>query len=95
MWHEQIRTLLERENCLSDRAYCLLPKKHASWTIAVKVSDRFGASAPGEIVLEKLGITPENVANKTLGLLGRPEGAREMPGTTPAFEPTLPEEGHS
>ena len=57
--------------------------------------DRFGASAPGEIVLEKLGITPENVANKTLGLLGRPEGAREMPGTTPAFEPTLPEEGHS
>jgi len=57
--------------------------------------DGCGACAPGEIVLEKLGITPENVANKTLGLLGRPEGAREMPGTTPAFEPTLPEEGHS
>jgi transketolase len=32
--------------------------------------DRFGASAPGETVLEKLGITPENVAGKVRDLLG-------------------------
>ena len=32
--------------------------------------DRFGASAPGGTVLEKLGVEPENVANTTLGLLG-------------------------
>jgi transketolase len=56
--------------------------------------DRFGASAPGETVLEKLGITPENVANTMLGLLERPDRVEEAPGT-PAFEPTPPEEGHS
>jgi transketolase len=56
--------------------------------------DHFGASAPGELVLEKLGITPENVVNTTLKLLGRPEQVVETPGT-PAFEPTAPEEGHS
>jgi len=32
--------------------------------------DRFGASAPGELVLEKLGITAENVAGKVRDLLG-------------------------
>ncbi len=32
--------------------------------------DRFGASAPGELVLEKLGITPENVAGHVRELLG-------------------------
>jgi len=57
--------------------------------------DRFGASAPGEMVLEELGITPENVANTTLGLLGRTDEAGETPGTTPAFEETHPAEGHS
>jgi len=31
--------------------------------------DRFGASAPGEMVLEKLGITPENVAEHVRQLL--------------------------
>jgi transketolase len=56
--------------------------------------ERFGASAPGETVLSELGITPENVANTTLGLLERPEQVEEIPGT-PAFEPTPPEEGHS
>ncbi len=56
--------------------------------------DHFGASAPGELVLEKLGITPENVVNNTLKLLGRAEQVEETPGT-PAFEPTAPEEGHS
>ncbi len=56
--------------------------------------DRIGASAPGEVVLQKLGITPENVVNTTLDLLGHPEQVEETPGT-PAFEPTAPEEGHS
>jgi transketolase len=56
--------------------------------------DRFGASAPGETVLGELGITPENVANTTLGLLGRGEQVGEASGT-PAFEDTHPAEGHS
>ena len=56
--------------------------------------DRFGASAPGETVLEKLGITPENVANEALELLGSSERVEGESGT-PAFEETSPEEGHS
>ena len=56
--------------------------------------DHFGASAPGETVLDAYGINPENVANTTLGLLGRGERVEEKPGT-PAVEPTAPEEGHS
>ena len=56
--------------------------------------NRFGASAPGETVLKELGINPENVANKTLELLGRSERVGEQSGT-PAVEPTSPEEGHS
>jgi len=56
--------------------------------------DRFGASAPGEIVLEKLGVTPEKVANETLELLGRSERVEEGSGT-PAVEATSSEEGHS
>jgi hypothetical protein len=35
------------------------------------------------------------VVNTTLGLLGRAEEVEETPGTTPAFEETPPEEGHS
>jgi transketolase len=56
--------------------------------------NRFGASAPGEKVLQELGITPENVANATLELLGSSERVGEDPGT-PAVEDTAPEEGHS
>jgi transketolase len=33
--------------------------------------DRFGASAPAEIVYEKLGLTPERVATAVKSLLGR------------------------
>jgi transketolase len=36
---------------------------------AIVSIDRFGASAPGELVLEKLGITPENVADHVRQLL--------------------------
>jgi transketolase len=30
--------------------------------------DRFGASAPGEVVLEKFGFTPDNVADRARAL---------------------------
>ncbi|HET7480689.1 MAG TPA: transketolase [Rubrobacteraceae bacterium] len=56
--------------------------------------NRFGASAPGETVLEKLGIIPEKVANAALELLGSSERVSEESGT-PAVEATSPEEGHS
>lgn len=56
--------------------------------------NRFGASAPGETVLQELGITPENVANHALDLLGQSSRAGEEAGT-PAVESTSPEEGHS
>jgi len=38
--------------------------------------DRFGASAPGKVVLTELGFTPENVAARALELLAAQEGAR-------------------
>jgi transketolase len=56
--------------------------------------DRYGASAPGEELLQELGISPENVANEALDLLGRPERVTEEEGT-PAVEDTDPSEGHS
>jgi transketolase len=36
--------------------------------------DDFGASAPGELVLEKFGFTPDNVADRARKLLARLEG---------------------
>jgi transketolase len=56
--------------------------------------DRYGASMPGEELLQELGISPENVANEALDLLGRPERITEEEGT-PAVEDTDPSEGHS
>ncbi len=56
--------------------------------------NRFGASAPGEALLEELGISPANVANHALDLLGRSERVSDDPGT-PAVEDTDPSEGHS
>ncbi len=41
----------------------------ARWADASVGIDRFGASAPGGIVMEKLGITPEAVAGTVRGLL--------------------------
>jgi transketolase len=38
---------------------------------AVVSRDDFGASAPGELVLEKFGFTPDNVADRARSLLGR------------------------
>ncbi len=56
--------------------------------------DRYGASIPGEELLARLGINPENVANEALDLLGRSERIEEDYGT-PAVEPTSSSEGHS
>jgi transketolase len=40
------------------------------WVDRVVSIDRFGASAPGALVLEKLGITAENTARAARELLG-------------------------
>ena len=56
--------------------------------------NRYGASSPGEELLQELGMSPENVANEALDLLGRDERIGEDAGT-PAVEDTHPSEGHS
>jgi transketolase len=38
--------------------------------------DDFGASAPGELVLEKFGFTPDNVAGRARSLLQKLEGGQ-------------------
>ena len=40
------------------------------WVDDVVGIDRFGASAPGDVVMERLGITPEAVADRARRLLG-------------------------
>jgi len=40
--------------------------------------DRFGASAPGKIVLENLGFTADNVAARARALVARKEGAKAV-----------------
>jgi transketolase len=39
------------------------------WADAVVSIDRFGASAPGEVVMRELGITPQHVADRAVALL--------------------------
>ena len=39
------------------------------WTDDAVGIDRFGASAPGAVVMEKLGISASNVASRALALL--------------------------
>jgi transketolase len=39
--------------------------------------DRFGASAPGPVVMDKLGFSVENVVNTVLGILGKAGKASE------------------
>jgi transketolase len=43
---------------------------------SIGIDGRFGASAPGKTVLEKLGFTAENVVEQTLALVDRLSGAR-------------------
>jgi transketolase len=70
----------------SYRDQVLLPSVHARLAVEAGVSqgwhryvgdrgdvlsvDRFGASAPGDIVLREYGFTPENVCKKAMALLG-------------------------
>jgi transketolase len=39
---------------------------------AVVALDRFGASAPGPVAMERLGFNVENVVNAVLGVMGKP-----------------------
>jgi transketolase len=48
------------------------------WADETVSIDRFGASAPGKIVLEKLGYTPENVAVTARALVAKKEGAKAV-----------------
>jgi transketolase len=40
--------------------------------------ERFGASAPGQEVLDRLGFTAEHVASAALRILGRKEQADQL-----------------
>jgi transketolase len=51
----------------------------AKWVDASVSLERFGASAPGEVVMEKLGFSPENVVARAKDLIA----GRGVPGETP------------
>ena len=57
--------------------------------------DRFGASAPGDLVMEKLGFTVDRVVEEALSLLGRGGSAGAVGDETPQAKPTEPGSGHS
>ena len=57
--------------------------------------DRFGASAPGDQVMQHLGFTVEHVTSAALRLMGRNEEANKEYGGETAFKPTAGQEGHS
>jgi transketolase len=62
--------------------------------------DRFGASAPGEEVMKRLGFTAERVIAAALRLLGRQEEAAQEEASSgeqgkTAVGATAPAEGHS
>ena len=60
------------------------------WADDVVAIDRFGASAPGEVALARLGFTPDNVAGRARTLLERGSAAGRRAGVT---EPVPPGEG--
>jgi transketolase len=45
------------------------------WVDDVVSIDRFGASAPGDVVMRELGITPQAVADRAAALVDRTKGA--------------------
>jgi transketolase len=47
--------------------------KYVGWAGAAVGIDHFGASAPGKVLLERFGFTPENIMNKAKALLNRKE----------------------
>ena len=57
--------------------------------------ERYGASAPGDVVMRELGFTAEHVTSAALHLLGREEDANKEYGGETSFAPTSPKEGHS
>ena len=59
--------------------------------------DHYGASAPGDVIMKKFGLTAENVTAAALRLLGRNEEAEKETGgsDTPNVQPTSPQSGHS
>jgi transketolase len=64
---------------------------------AIIALDRFGASAPGEVVMKNLGFTVEHVVATALRLLGR-DDAEATPSagdSTPQAKPTAHASGHS
>jgi transketolase len=74
-------------------------ERYAGSEGAVIGIDRFGASAPGEELMRRLGFTEERVAAAALRLIGRDAEARQLErnattGET-AVAPTAPSEGHS
>jgi transketolase len=52
--------------------------------------DRFGASAPGEEIMQRLGFRAENVAAAALRAIGRHEDADKESGTPLAFQAAAP-----
>jgi transketolase len=58
--------------------------------------DHYGASAPGNEILEHFGFTAEHVTSAALRLLGRTQEAdKEYGSDTASFAATAPHEGHS
>jgi transketolase len=68
--------------------------KYAGSDGAVIALDHFGASAPYETVYKEFGLTPDNIANQALLLLGRAPTA-SADDSVPAEGQTAPSEGHS
>jgi transketolase len=52
--------------------------------------DRFGASAPGEEIMQKLGFRAENVTAAALRTLGRFEDAEKESNSSIQFEKAAP-----
>ena len=46
------------------------------WVDDVVAIDRFGASAPGPVALDKLGINPDHVVDRAHALLRRSSGGK-------------------
>jgi transketolase len=58
--------------------------------------DHYGASAPGDQIMQHFGFTSEHVTSAALKLLGRDEEAsKEYGSDTTNVAPTSPQEGHS
>jgi transketolase len=59
----------------------------ATYADDVVAIDRFGASAPGDVALERFGYTPEHVADRARALLGLADPPPSMPIELPVEPP--------